>query len=169
MDGGRLEYTLESTRRERGEVVSTWRLGIELAGEQPREARMETRCVPGVESEEPWAMTLPALPNLRLEDRWRWPAALEPGVEFGGTAHLVVNGETLSEVRREHRVGGRERLTVPGGTFETLRVQFRESAGDMQGERTGTAWVASGVGLVRMVAHDGSGPQELVLVDLDEP
>jgi hypothetical protein len=58
----------------------------------------------------------------------------------------------------DYRVAGREKVTVPAGTFEAVRVNFTakvlsETRGEL-GPIRGTLWIVEGVGLVKQYEDD---------------
>lgn len=64
-------------------------------------------------------------------------------------------GETAPAGDAVLRAAGKERVTVPAGEFEAVRVERRDAGGAV----TATCWFAAGVGLVKRVSP--AGTQEL--------
>ena len=166
---GELSISLEHLRADGAELVSMWRIVVHAEGREPAGTRIETRCEPGVASEDPWSALVPALTSLSVEGRWRWPVVLEPGTTFGGTARLRVQSDpqTWLTIERRHRVEQRETTAVPAGTFDAWRVDVSEETRDAEGAETvrGTLWVAEGVGLVRSVTGAGRDQQVMELAE----
>lgn len=70
----------------------------------------------------------------------------------------------------DYRVAGKERVTVPAGTFDTVRVDYTaQVVSDTRGDRPelrGTLWIAKDVGLVKQFEDDpaiGLTPEKTTL------
>ncbi|HEY5611244.1 MAG TPA: hypothetical protein VIL97_08550 [Thermoanaerobaculia bacterium] len=98
------------------------------------------------------------------------PASPSRGATFD---HAVVLDPTQS-IPIAHRVIGLEEVTVPAGTFNALRVDYRtvmDAGPDVRIEGNGSKWFAEGRGLVRATFHKVttvSGKAENVLDSTSE-
>lgn len=160
------EYVLrlKDTHVEAGERVDAWQLELNVPGaEEPVETDFSRRCSEAG-AQEPWmGVDFAGLSEL-LSQGWRWPLHLQAGAHFGGELRRQVMDQQIT-VEREHRVIGRESVSTPAGSFDAWRVELtdRASPGTPPGE--GTAWVAEGVGLVRLRQPTAGGSFSLELVE----
>ena len=96
---------------------------------------------------------------------------IDEGTEFSGVQY----GNELAEgggwtwswagtgisASYDYRVAGREKVTVPAGTFDAVRVNYTakvlsETRGEL-GPVHGTLWIVEGVGLVKQYEDDPDG------------
>jgi len=141
-----------------------YQLELNVPGaEEPVETDFSRRCSEAG-AQEPWmGVDFAGLSEL-LSQGWRWPLHLQAGAHFGGELRRQVMDQQIT-VEREHRVIGRESVSTPAGSFDAWRVELtdRASPGTPPGE--GTAWVAEGVGLVRLRQPTAGGSFSLELVE----
>jgi len=129
--------------------TATWAFSFGLTGANPVTSRVERRC-DREGAEEPW-FGYGIDTALQLDRQtWRWPDALRIGLEFAGTVDAVI-GSMRVTARPEHRVIGREPVSVPAGLFEAWRVETTDTP-DVGGEpHHSTWWVVEHLGLVKSV------------------
>ncbi len=178
-----LRIEARRARRLDDEVQVLWLARVIATDDDSELARADliTRCVPGESSEEPWFGILERSLGLRLTaraGRWRWPAALTPGLRFRGTATFDprqadmrppdgVTEPSLLRVTRRHVVERQETIEVPAGRFEAWRVEYEESQqfGEHGETGRGVQWVAPEVGLVKLEAENSQGITQTVVLE----
>lgn len=78
----------------------------------------------------------------------RFPAEVTIGQSWEWAGKEVVDRRTIIESRVEGRIEGREKVVVPAGEFDCLRVTVRTVSNDGTISLS-TQWLASGVGIVK--------------------
>jgi len=159
--GQQLVLRLAQRDLDRGVRLDTWHFLVSSDDQPDLEGELPRHCDGRGEAEFWGPLGVPGLLDV-TEPSWRWPAHLDVGDEFEGHVQSSF-GSDSTETERRHRVTARERVSVPAGDFDCLRVDFTES---LDGESTpaGSVWIAEGVGLVRSqrVLPDQTQTMELI-------
>jgi hypothetical protein len=86
----------------------------------------------------------------------RFPAAVKIGQTWEWEGKEVVDRKTIIKSRVEGIIKGREKVTVPAGDFDCLKVTVKTVSSDGT-VSTSTQWLASGVGIVKAEVDIAAG------------
>lgn len=133
--------------------VQRWTVETIARGRSDR-IEIERRCG-GDGAEEPW-VGLGVPPGMTIgRQSWVLPREPRPGDRWSGVIELSLLGVSLT-LTREQRVVGRERIAVGAATYDALHVAIVESSAHHATPAASEAWIARGVGLVRMSVAPGT-------------
>jgi len=149
--------SLGAVERGDGAMVNEWELTFRGTTQLLRR-----RCRPQESADDPHYGWIPGMGGEEVIDTttvWALPWAIELGSRWNGRTSTALRIQGLQDEpaavlasERDHRVVGRERITVPGGTFDAWHVEFtaQESMDSEPAEEVhGEMWIARDVGMVR--------------------
>jgi hypothetical protein len=168
-DQSTFDYQVESVEDGSKGLVVRWRLEASRVGasQVPPPALAERICDPEGAAEDPWFGANMNLGRVSEQStRWQWPRELATGQSVKGEVVVESRDGEAMHIARTNEVLGQDEVQVPAGRFQAWRVAFQEETrvGSRTFKQKGTAWLASGVGLVKLQADDdlGAATQELI-------